>query len=66
MIDNMDEITFAYRNSQSTDGLDMTKYDTSFSFYRSDLEKEHGNLAVLGKNIELLQEVLEERAGVLQ
>lgn len=64
MIDNMDEITFAYRNSPSTDGLDKSKYDTSFTYYRSVFETEHGDLTVLGNNIDLLQEALAERARV--
>lgn len=61
MIDNMDEITFAYRNSQSTNGLDMTKYDAAFSFSRGVFEEKYGDLKVLGQNIQLLREMLEER-----
>ncbi|SFM30534.1 Signal transducer regulating beta-lactamase production, contains metallopeptidase domain [Paenibacillus sp. 1_12] len=62
MVDNMDEITFAYRNSQSTGVLDMSKYDSRFSFSRGAFEKEYGDLTVLGQNIERLREVLEQRA----
>src|SRR5690554_2479393 len=44
MIDNMDEITFAYRNTQSTNVLDTTKYDTVFSFFRGYFEEKYDNL----------------------
>jgi len=31
MIDNLDEVTFAYRISQSNGELDTSKYDTTFT-----------------------------------
>jgi len=34
MIDNVDEVTFAYRTSQSSGNLDFSKYDTTFTFQR--------------------------------
>ncbi|MHB8076623.1 M56 family metallopeptidase [Desulfosporosinus fructosivorans] len=60
MIDNLDEVTFAFRKSQSSGDLDTSKYDTSFTFQRHDLEKQYGDLTQLGKDLDLLQDKLDE------
>ena len=59
MIDNLDEITFGFRNSKSEGTLDSSKYEYPFSFKRSSFES-YGDLSELGKNIRLLQQVLED------
>jgi len=61
MIDNLDEITFAFRNSQSKGKLDAAQYDTVFTFQRASFEKIYGNLAVFGENPDLLQAELNGR-----
>ena len=60
MIDNLDEVTFAFRKSQSSGDLDTSKYNTSFTFQRQDLEKQYGDLTQLGKDLDLLQAKLAE------
>jgi hypothetical protein len=50
--------TLAFRDSQSDGNLDTSKYNTSFTFSRSDLEKKYGNLSVLGKDLDLLKQRL--------
>jgi len=58
MIDNLDEVTFAFRNSQSDGKLDESKYNVTFTFPRSSFEEKHGDLSVLRDNLNLLQDVL--------
>jgi len=58
MIDNLDEVTFAFRNSQSDGTLDESKYDNSITFERVTYEEEYGDLKVLGENLDLLQDKL--------
>ena len=49
-----------FRKSQSSGDLDTSKYDTSFTFQRLDLEKQYGDLTQLGKDLDLLQAKLAE------
>ncbi len=59
MIENVDKVTFAFRNSPSDGKLDESKYDSKFTFLRSDFEERYGDLNLLGKDIYRLGEVLE-------
>ncbi len=61
MIDNLDEITFAFRNSQSNGKLDAAQYDMVFTFQRASFEKIYGDLAIFGENLDLLQAELNGR-----
>ena len=61
MIDNLDEVTFAFRNSQSNGKLDTSKYDKTFTFQRSSIEEEYGNLSALARDLNLLQDKLEDK-----
>jgi len=58
MIDNLDEVTFAFRNSQSGGMLDSLKYDTAFTFQRVSFEKKYGELSVLAADLDKLQSIL--------
>lgn len=58
MIDNLDEVTFAFRNSKSDGKLDQSKYNTTFTFPRKAFEEKYGDLSVLGENLDLLEEAL--------
>lgn len=58
MIDNLDEVTFAYRIAKSNGELDSSKYDTSFTFQRTSFEKIYGDLSVFRDNLDLLQNEL--------
>ncbi|KNY29930.1 M56 family metallopeptidase [Pseudobacteroides cellulosolvens] len=58
MIDNVDKVTFAFRKSPSDGKLDEAKYDSKFTFLRSDYER-YGDLFVLGKDLHRLLGVLE-------
>lgn len=60
MIDNLDEVTFAFRNSQSDGKLDESAYNTSYTFTRTELEEQYGDLSVLGGNPGLLEAALTE------
>ncbi len=59
MIDDLGNVTFAFRDSPSNEKLDETKYDSKFTFLRSDFEGKYGDLSVLGKDLKLLRGVLE-------
>lgn len=58
MIDNLDEVTFAFRDSQSYGKLDMEEYEEFFTFQREPFEKEFGALSALGDNLDQLQKAL--------
>ena len=58
MIDNLDEVTFAFRNSQSDGKLDESKYDTSFKFQRASFEEKYGELSALAADLDKLQSIL--------
>jgi len=60
MIDNLDEITFAFRESQSDGKLDATKYNTTFAFTRTSVEKQYGKISVISENLDLLEGKLTE------
>jgi beta-lactamase regulating signal transducer with metallopeptidase domain len=63
MIDNLDEVTFAFRNSRSDGKLDESKYDTTFTFQRTSFEKIYGDLSVFRDNLDALQEILIGKTG---
>lgn len=58
MIDNLDKVTFAFRNSQSDGELEESKYDTTFTFERSAFENIYGDLSVFRDDLDALEEVL--------
>lgn len=58
MVDNLAELSFAYRNSPSTGDLDKPQYDIYFTFQRSSLEEKFGDLSVLGENLNLLSDAI--------
>lgn len=59
MIDNLDMINFAFRNSQSGGELDSSKYQTPFSVKRTAFEERYGDLSIIGKDLDLLYKTLE-------
>ncbi|HOJ11557.1 MAG TPA: M56 family metallopeptidase [Clostridiales bacterium] len=66
LIDNLDEVAFAFRNSQSGGKLDKSKYDSSFVYTRAGFEEEYGDLSALAENLDLLKEILTEKKTVLK
>ncbi len=58
MIDNLDQVTFAFRNSQSNGELDTSKYNTTFTFQRASFEEKYGKLTALAADLDKLQSVL--------
>jgi beta-lactamase regulating signal transducer with metallopeptidase domain len=58
MIDNLNKVTFAFRDSQSDGKLDTSKYDTVFNFSRASVQEQFGNLSVIGGNLEKLRDAL--------
>ena len=58
MIDNLDQVTFAFRNSQSAGELDTSKYNTTFTFQRASFEEKYGELTPLAADLDKLQNVL--------
>lgn len=66
MIDNLDEVTFAFRNSPSEGDLDTSKYDCTFTFPRVYFEEKYGDLSVLGKNLSLLRDALEGKKSAFK
>ncbi|MFT5873299.1 MAG: beta-lactamase regulating signal transducer with metallopeptidase domain [Clostridium sp.] len=63
MIDNLDEVTFAFRDSQSDGKLDDSKYDTIFTFTRVSIEKQYGDISVLEGKLYLLRDALSKYPG---
>lgn len=61
MIDNLDELTFAYRTSKSNGVLAASKYNTTFTFQRASFEEKYGDISVLGENLNLLKDALKEK-----
>jgi hypothetical protein len=66
MIDNLSEVTFAFRISQSDGILDPIKYDTSFTFQRASFEDLYGNLSALSENLPKLQRILADTENALK
>lgn len=58
MVDNLDEVVFAFRNTPSTGDLDTSKYDSTFTFSRESIEKIYGNQLFLSKDMDQLQDIL--------
>lgn len=58
MIDNVDEITFAFRSSPSTGQLDQSAYDAHLTFLRSDFAR-YVDFNELAGNIDALGQLLE-------
>ncbi len=66
MIDNVDEVTFAFRTMESEGELDESKYQTTFTFPRASFENKYGDLSRFGENIVLLQDILEEKKSAMK
>ncbi|SKC84345.1 M56 family metallopeptidase [Maledivibacter halophilus] len=64
MIDNLDKVTFTFRNSKSEGELEESKYNTAFTFQRSTFEKEYGDLSELVDNLALLEDALTKKVIV--
>ncbi|MCK5764179.1 MAG: DUF4825 domain-containing protein, partial [Clostridiales bacterium] len=66
MIDNLDEVTFAFFISQSDGELDDSKYNTTYTFQRAAFEKKHGDLSMLGNDIVLLEDLLAGKESAMK
>ena len=60
MVDNLDEVTFAFRESSSDGKLDQEKYDTTYIFKRASFKDQYGNLFELGVKRDLLLDLLKK------
>ncbi|WP_100404328.1 M56 family metallopeptidase [Bacillus solitudinis] len=58
MIDNLDEVTLAYRVSPSNGELEASKYEKTFTFSRTSFEDTYGDLTVFRDDLNILQDVL--------
>jgi beta-lactamase regulating signal transducer with metallopeptidase domain len=58
MIDNVDEVLFGIRFSQSEGKLEESKYDTWVAFSRSSIEELYGSPYELGRNLDSLSAAL--------
>ncbi len=58
MIDNLDEVNFEFRDSQSDGKIEELKYNYSYTFVRGSFEKKYGNLDLLCRDIGLLQKAV--------
>ena len=58
MIDNLDQVTFAFRDSVSGGKLETDQYDSRFAFSRPALAEKYGDLSLLGQDLNALQQVL--------
>jgi len=60
MIDNLDEVTFAFRDSSSGGKLEQAKYDTTYIFKRGSFKDQYGDLSVLSGRRDALLEYLKK------
>lgn len=60
MIDNVDNVTFAFSEAASKGRLEEADYVTQITFSRADIEKEYGSLKGLDNNLQVLKSMLEE------
>jgi hypothetical protein len=58
MIGNLDEVTFAFRNTPSEGDLDTSKYDSEITFSRENIEKIYGSIESLSQDINVLGDIL--------
>lgn len=58
MIDNLDQVTFAFRNSKSAGQLDTSEYNTTFTFSRASFEEKYGELTALAADLDKLHSIL--------
>lgn len=63
LIDNLDTVTFAYRNTRSNGLFEPLKYDTSFTYQRTSFEEIYGDLSELSGNLSRLHSILEIAAN---
>ena len=66
MIDNVENITLAFRNSKSTGELVKEDYNSTFTFHRVDFEEKYGNLTDLGNNPDKLKDILSGKRTALK
>lgn len=63
MIDNLDEVTFAFRYSPSDGELDTSKYETMYTFSREDIKKAYGDQIFELKDVNELQQILDGKGN---
>ncbi len=63
MIDNVEEITFAFRDTKSTGDLEKDTYDMVFSFSRKDIESVYGSLKPLANDTDKLAKIIDAAAA---
>lgn len=61
MIENLDEVTFAFRYSPSEGELDTSKYETMYTYNRNDIKEVYGEEIFELKDINELQEMLDKK-----
>lgn len=64
MIGNLDEVTFAFRKSQSEGSLDESKYDTIYTYKRALIAEKYGDIAALGNDLGKLEKILGDKQAV--
>lgn len=64
MIDNLEEVNFAFRDTPSTGTLDTSKYITRFTSSRESIEYEFGDINKLSKDMDLLSDALKDKKPV--
>lgn len=62
MIDNLDQVTFAFRPDMSGNELNQQAYPVSYTFHRKDFTR-YGDLSELSKDTKRLEQVLLEEIG---
>jgi beta-lactamase regulating signal transducer with metallopeptidase domain len=62
MIDNLGQVTFAFRPDMSGNVLDQEAYPVSYTFHRTDFAR-YGDLSELGKDTKRLEQVLLDGIG---
>jgi beta-lactamase regulating signal transducer with metallopeptidase domain len=58
MIDNLEDVTFSFRDTPSNGTLDTSKYKTHFTFSKESIEYEYGDIEKLSSDLGLLSDAL--------
>jgi beta-lactamase regulating signal transducer with metallopeptidase domain len=66
MIDNLDEVTFQFRNSKSNEKLDETAYDSFYTITRGEIKEKYGDISKISSSLELLEKALASSNEELQ
>lgn len=66
MIDNLDEVTFQFRNSQSKEKLEEAAYDNFCTITRGEIKEKYGDISKISGDLNLLEKALNSGMEAVQ